>query len=313
MLNAAMVNLTIGTALAVIVGANNGAISLGANIGTHVIRRRGAILLSILGMTVGFLLEGHRMQNAIFGVIQSEGNYTTMLGAIVLSAVLALMILATRAGIPLSLSQVTVGGVVGAALVINLSIRMQTLVAYTVSWGLTPIVAAFLAALVRSCLRRAHKRASSILRSTQLYASLTIATSAYIAYILGANVLGVLAATIEAPSILKIASVLLGAVMGTVFLHGRIAQAAGDRLSTLMPASALAAQVSAAATLHVLTELGIPSSITQALIGAIVGTRLGVGVGVSNRRLLKETVIWWLIAPLGGLLLASALGKVFIA
>lgn len=306
-----MVGLAMGAALAVIVGANNGAISLGANMGAHVITHRGAVTLSVLGMTIGFLLEGRRMQGAVFGVIQSEGNPAALLSIIVLSTAFILMVLSTYAEIPLSLSQTTVGAVAGAALAVNLSIHTQTLAAYFASWTLTPVAAAVLAALIRSYLRRTRNENRSILRSTQLYAKLTIATSTYTAYILGANVLGVLAATIEAPGLPRTTFVLLAAVGGTTLFHSRIAQTAGDKLSTLTPVSGLATQLSAAATLHLFTEFGIPSSMTQALVGAILGTRLGRGVAISNRRLVRETVLWWLLAPLVGLLLANLLVRIW--
>jgi PiT family inorganic phosphate transporter len=69
-----------------------------------------------------------------------------------------------------------------------------------------------------------------------------------------------------------------------------------ERILALAGAASLAAQLGGALTVHFFTQLGIPVSITQAVIGGIVGIGQAKDIVIMNRRIVLRVVLGWIMA-----------------
>lgn len=73
----------------------------------------------------------------------------------------------------------------------------------------------------------------------------------------------------------------------------------GKQITALDPISALVATMATAITIHLFTQLGIPVSTSQAIVGAVVGVGLTKGIMGVNRRTLMVIPAGWVISVAG--------------
>jgi len=96
----------------------------------------------------------------------------------------------------------------------------------------------------------------------------------------------------------------IAAVAG-IFLFGyAVTSTVSEKILALAGAAALTAQVGGALTAHFFTQIKIPVSITQTVVGGVVGIGQAKAIVIMNRRMLLRVVSGWIMAPLTGLLLA---------
>ncbi|MCD6370056.1 MAG: inorganic phosphate transporter, partial [Thermoplasmata archaeon] len=92
-------------------------------------------------------------------------------------------------------------------------------------------------------------------------------------------------------------------LIGTYFLGRKTVRTAGEKIVSLDPSRAFAAQISGALIVEIFTQMHLPVSITQAVIGGIIGTGLVKGYRELNRKTLKNLAISWVLAPILSFLL----------
>lgn len=86
---------------------------------------------------------------------------------------------------------------------------------------------------------------------------------------------------------------------GALLWGYRIAETIGGRIVPLIPVTSFTVQLSTSFTVFILVALGIPSSITLALIGSIAGVGFARGLKyVNTRTLLKINAMWVIGVPL---------------
>jgi PiT family inorganic phosphate transporter len=95
--------------------------------------------------------------------------------------------------------------------------------------------------------------------------------------------------------------VILGAVV-----EGEKCFATVGKLTRLTPESAFWAALAAATTMFILTYLALPSSTSQAIVGAILGVGMVSGIP-PDLAMLYKIVGCWILAPLGGVFLSFIL------
>jgi len=135
-----------------------------------------------------------------------------------------------------------------------------------------------------------------------------IATSLVIAYVLGANNIGLIYGTIlngTAPSDLFAVFLTLVAIAGMLALgSGGVSGTIGDRMLVLSPLGVVSTFLASAVLLWLGTELAIPISLTQCLLGGMFGAALTKQVSVVNSRLAFESIASWMAAPTSAFILA---------
>ena len=130
----------------------------------------------------------------------------------------------------------------------------------------------------------------------------TLISGIFLGWTLGSNDSANVFGTAVAAKIVKYRTAILltslFVVLGAV-IEGEKCFAAVGELSVLTPRGAFMAALAAGLTMFVVTYLAIPSSTSQAIIGAIV--RVGLVSGIPGFSNLYKIVICWGITPIGGI------------
>ena len=160
------------------------------------------------------------------------------------------------------------------------------------------------------------------------FAYLMVFTSCAVAFAHGsndvANAIGPLAAVNQATSQLlnqpysletPLWILFLGAagiVVGLATLGYRVMKTIGEKIVTLSPSKGFSAQLAAALTVVIASQLNMPVSTTHTLVGAVIGIGLVEGVGSINIKSVQTIVMSWVITLPAGALLAVIFLEIFM-
>ena len=289
-----LVYLFLASIVSFIIAANNSANSVGTLYGSRVTSYHKAAIFSGIFVMLGTFLEGWKMTGAIGGGL-IENPLTLEMSLLVLLSTALLLFLFTHLSMPLSASQLLVGSIIGVAAAFAWEVNLEFTTLVVSSWLITFLSALGLAFLIYGVLIWISKKVSLFSLSKFYTVSLFIG-SAFIAYTLGANTIG-LVASLDL-SYLSISIAGISALLGTVFYGRKTVVTVGKRITMLDPPRAFSAQLAAALIVELFTQLHLPASITQAVIGGIIGTGLIKGYRELNRKTMKNLAASWFIAPL---------------
>jgi PiT family inorganic phosphate transporter len=298
-------------------GANDAANVFGTAVATRMVRFRAAAIVTGLFVVVGAVLAGGGTTATLghLGAVNALGGSFM----VALAAALAVMWM-TRSGLPVSVSQAIIGGIVGWNIFTGTRTDVSSLVKIVSSWVACPILAAGIAALLYLAARALVNRVSiHLLELDALMRYLLIAAGAFGAFALGANnianVMGVFVPAFPARTFplfgtvhVSVAEVLffvggLAIAVGVFTYSQRVMQTVGKSLFKLNPVTALVVVLAESLVLFLfasealeswLVARGLPSiplvpvSSSQAVIGAVMGIALvrrgrGVKFGVLGR------------------------------
>lgn len=297
--------------LSAALGGNNFSTCLGASLGAGIVRLSNAILIATAGVILGTLFEGHKLSNVVAGQILPTLSAPGLV--VILVSSLLVMAAVTLLHVPLSLSQVMVGAAWGLALATGTQIGSMFSIEVTASWISSPILAFLISAAVEIAVLRLGRKAKDVLALNHLYAILTLIAGFYAAYTLGANTLGLVVGLfpqgLADPLILSLVFS-AGAVVGIAFLSTGTVRSVADNLVGLSPSTALSAQFGGALSVHLFTQLGLPVSISQVVIGGMGGAASVKRIAITNKRIIQQIIAGWTIGPLAGAIVSFLLAKV---
>ena len=188
----------------------------------------------------------------------------------------------------------------------------------------------FIATLFTICFYQFSKRKLKNLSSDSeaQFAYLMIFTSCAVAFAHGsndvANAVGPLAAIYQAtnqilnqPYQLETPLWILflgatGIVIGLATLGYRVMKTIGENIVKLTPTKGFSAQLAAALTVVIASQLDMPVSTTHTLVGAVIGIGLVEGAAAVNFKSVRTIVSSWLITLPVGALLSIAFLELFI-
>jgi len=254
-----------------------------------------------LAFAAGYVLEGSKVSSTLTTGLTNAG---TQASEAALVAVLTLMAAFTILKFPASVSNVLLGSMLGVSLAMNATIRLNVLSYVIAAWLISPLSAAILAVLIRRVILSFEAR-TSLMAVESWSRVLGVVAVVVSGYTLGANNLGALLGFTSGP--LMSGLVLLAAVAGGLLFSGSVAWMVGWRMAVLSPSGYLSALLGASATLWVYTQLGIPTSVTQAIVGAMVVLSISRKPSIVDSRVVFEVLGSW------PLLLASSTVVAFVA
>jgi inorganic phosphate transporter, PiT family len=278
-------------------GSNDAASLFGPAVETQALRFRQAAWLVAFFAVLGAVMVGTR-GFATYGAIGSQTlltSFTTMLAAGVTVAMM------TGLRLPVSGTQAVVGAIVGGAILTG-GAHFAPLVKIFVSWVLTPL-GGLVAAYIPYRLISLHPRTLlGRLSSRERFVRVgLVLVTAYAAYSYGGNnVANITGVFVKAGLLAPLPAALIGSgalVLGMHTLGGRVIRTVGSAIVTLNPFAALVIVLAQAVTLNVYALLGVPVSISQAVIGAIVGIGLVKGARTIDRRVLLRVAFGWIGTP----------------
>ena len=277
-----------------LLGSNDSANIFGLSVEMGILKYRLVTIVAAIFIFLGAILGG---RNGIETI--SNFSDTNMYFAILstTSAVFTMFIL-SRLGIPSSSSQAIVGGILGAS-IINNNVKVNILLRLLVAWVLTPLGGMLFGFLMYKILSVPFNRIKSIQLRENMIVLFTLIIGAYGSFSLGANnvanVTGVFANQIGVSAAVFVGG--LSIALGALFSNKRVMYTISKKIIELDYFSAAISILGQAITVWIYSLVGIPVSVSQAIVGAVIGTGYARGSKLANKRLILRIVSTWIIAP----------------
>jgi len=294
--------LGLAATLAFLFGWNNSSFLIGNIRGSGTLSYRVAVVVSIIGLFLGVLLEGSKMATSLAGSLAPSTTGTVLLVTLLVSVTFTLAL--TLLSLPVSFSVVMVGAFLGATLSSHIQvdlIRSEEVIAF---WFLAPVATAVLTFAIYSSVTRLVTR-FSILTVDSLNRTGTVVSALLVSYTLGGNNIGMIFGSAQT-EVLKGTSdvgilflLAIVAAIGLVALgRGGVIGTIGDKVLSLSPQGVFSAFLASSAVVWIGTQRALPISISQCLLGGMLGAAYTRSMTVLNRRLVLETVSLWVVVPL---------------
>ncbi len=308
-----MFRLISGIFLGWSLGANDSSNVFGTAVASGVIKFSIAATITAIFVAAGSVLEGAGGMHTLSGLTDQNLN-SAFISALAAAVTVTAM---TFLSLPVSTSQAVVGAILGIGLALQQPIQWAKLQKVVLCWVGTPVgamvISFVLYKLFQFILGKLKLNALSL--STPIMWGL-ILSGAYGAYALGANnvanVTGVFAAaglvTVRWATIIGGVSIAIGAVT----YSKRVMYTVGEGLVKLDGFSAFVAVLSEAITIHIYAVIGVPVSTSQAIVGAVLGIGMALGMRTINNRTLINIVLGWLSTPVIAGAVAFVMMKVLV-
>jgi PiT family inorganic phosphate transporter len=297
------------------VGANDAANTFGPQIGAGIIAFRRAVVLAAVFAFLGAVGEGRKTFATVGGLtrLRPQTAAVATLGAGVS------VHLMTALGMPISTSHAIVGALLAVGTTEPAGIHRGILARVLASMMTAPVGAGVIAYLLYRLLAALQRSGGlDARRFDRLVRVTAVLVGCYAAYALGSNNVGnAMAPAVAAGVLAPTAGAVLGGAAiaaGVLTFSRRVILLVGNQITALDPASALVAAAATALTTHLFTQVGVPVSTSQAMVGAVVGVGLTKGIVAVNRRIFWLAPAGWLVSILAaGALTYLGLGALALA
>jgi phosphate/sulfate permease len=286
--------------LAFVFGWNNSSFLIGNMRASGTLGVTGAVLVSVVGLLVGTLVVGPRMLKSLDGSLAPSSPEIGL--AMTFGLSIAFTVGLTLLRLPASFSGIMVGSFVGAATALGLAVNSSQLLLIVSFWFIGPLVAALAAFLLRRAVSRIVS-GFSLVGMDSFNRVGVISGSLAVAFVLGANNIGLMAGTAAggdpAEGAVAAAGLAVVAVIGTIaFGKGQVSDTIGDRMLSLSPQGVFAVFAGAAITVLAGTLLQVPMSIGESVLGGMFGAAYSQRTTIINRRVASLSIGMWIITPL---------------
>lgn len=279
-------------------GSNDSANVFGTAVAAKIVRYRTAILLTALFVVLGAVAEGEKCFSTVgeLSTLSPRGAFLAALAAGIT------MFVVTYLALPSSTSQAIIGAIVGAGMVSGIP-EFSKLSKIVLCWVLTPLAGIIMSFIlyhlvgffIATSIRSPHMRSFIIFWSLIFAGCLG-------AYALGSNnVANVTGVYVGAGLLTPFEGVLIGSLSiasGALTYSKRVMMTVGRDITPLDDYAALIAVLAGAMTVEIFTQVGVPVSSSQAIVGGVAGIGLVKGVKTVSKRTLMEIVIGWISTPI---------------
>ena len=290
-------------------GSNDSANIFGTGVAAKIIKYRTAIILISIFVILGSVLEGEKC----FATVGKLSNLTPESAFWVALAAGITMFIVTYLALPCSTSQAIIGAVVGAGMVSGIPdfSRLYKIVA---CWILAPISAVILSFILYHLIGFFFERyiTSPQKRSVFIFWGLIFA-GCFGAYALGSNhVANVTGIYVGSGLLTPFEGALIGGLSiasGVLTYSRKVMTTVGKEITHMDEYSAFISALSGAVTVEIFTQVGVPVSTSQAIVGGVVGVGLIKGVKTVRKRTLIEIGIGWISTPISAGIISYILLK----
>ncbi len=282
-----MTSILLLAAVALVYSANNLGVIRSAYAG---VSRKGALLytgLALAGFSAGYLLEGYKVGSSLLSSLAEIEGASLDVALAVTFVVLAAF---TFLRLPASISNVSVGAVVGVALAQGVPVNFGGLIRIMGLWLIAPLTSAVLAVVIYR-LYRMFVSQLPLAPASRTGRFLGIAAILFSSYALAANNLGILVAFTGGA--LDLASILASALLGAALFSGLVAWTLGWRVAQLSPTGYAASLLAGSITLWAYTQLGVPASLSQCAVASMMALSLRRKPVVVNAGAVFEVLGSW--------------------
>lgn len=287
-------------------GANDTANVFGTGVTNELINYRLATILTAGFVVLGAIIEGPKVMDTV-------GRFTNLTLSTAFLAVLSAAItitLMTFLKLPVSTSQAILGAIVGITISTGgwNAVPQDKLIKILLCWLFTPLGAMIISIALFIVLAPIINRVRSFITFALITKIGIVTAGCYGAYTLGANnVANVTGAFVGTDLIEPLGGGLLGGIaigVGALTYSRGVMISVGKRIFPLGSFTSFVAVLAAAITFQVFTELRVPVSNSQAIVGAITGIGLLRGTRAINKRMLFSIFGGWFATPVVAALLS---------
>ena len=275
-------------------GRNDAANIYGTTVTSGILKYRSAALISSFAVLVGAILGGAGGMQTL----SSLSSHTLLSASVNAAAAGISVLLLNRLGLPVSSSQAVVGSIVGIGLLSG-SVDWLVVLKIVSCWITTPLVAAIVALFLYRLIGVAFKRVRSILVQDILLKSLAVIVGGFGSFALGANnvanITGTFADIIGVEKAVLIGGLSISA--GAIMFSKRVMYTIGTKIVALESFASVIALLAQSLTVLIYAFIGVPVSVSQAIVGAVIGVGLARGSRNFDARLLKRIIFGWVSTP----------------
>jgi len=281
-------------------GANDAANAFGTGVTSGLVSYRLAVILTAIFVILGAVMEGTKCMGTV-GYFTSLTLFTALLATLSAAITVTLM---TRLRLPVSTSQAILGAIVGVAIMGEgwRGLPMDKLTKVVLCWIFTPLGAAIISFLLFIGLGYLVNRVRGLAIFAHLMRIGILGIGCFSAYALGSNnVANTTGAFVGAGLISPIEGALIGSIsigVGAITYSRGVMRSVGSRISPLDPFSALVVVLAEAITVYLYTQIGVPVSTSQAVVGAVAAIGLAKGIRTVNRKMLFFILLGWIATPI---------------
>ena len=294
-------------------GSNDSANIFGTGVAANVLKWKTAVILISIFVIIGALAEGHKSMGTVGKMSHLSHNaaFVAALSAGICVSVFSFL------SLPVSTSQAIMGAVLGIGMISGIS-DFSRLYKVILCWIFTPIGALVLSGILYPIFGRLFRKfLTNIQLRNAFIKSALIFAGCYGAYSLGANnVANVTGVYVGSGFLTPFEASLLGSISiaaGVLTYSKKVMHTVGQKIVELDGFSAFISEFSAAITVHLFTQVGVPVSTSQAIVGGVTGVGLIKGARTVSKRTLLEIMIGWISTPLSSGIIAYLLMRIFIA
>ena len=286
-------------------GTNSAANVFGPPVASKMIKYQSAVILSAIFIVLGSLLQG---QSGI-ETIRGFSSNSVFLNSISVLAAAFTLVLMTFLKVPVSSSQAIMGSIIAINLLTHQSVDWTALIKVVFAWIGTPLGGAFFGFLFYHLFAKMIRKVKSIVLQGKILKMLTIIFGCYGAYALGANNVANITGVFSDELGIVYATLIGGIAIafGVLTFSKRIMLSVGNDVATLDYFTATIVVLSESVTVWIFALIGIPVSISQAVVGAIIGSSLAAGNAEINKRQVLKMVIAWVNTPISAGLMTIAI------
>lgn len=291
-----------------IVSGNNLSACSGVMISGKVVGKNTGIGITAVGYIAGLLMEGGFLRSSLLSGVPI---ISTEYAAVALASALLVFVISNLLRLPQSLSLVLASSAIGASLATGYYVSTGFAILMLSVWLAAPVISVFATMLLMAAARKAiNKR--HVWKTVRRIKAALIASSFLMAFVLGANTLGLIYAVMpntQMNQFLAIAAIGLG----SIFLSAGALRRIGNEIISIRYLNAAASQFVSSLIMEAATLFGIPVAGTEVLTSSIYGA------GVSYRgRLMSWKTAWsityeWVLTIVAGFAIAYVIGAVIVA
>ena len=295
-------------------GSHDAASCMGTAVGGGVLPLRRALILVGIFALLGAIIGGGRAIGTFKEGGILLGSITAQVAFVAAISAGSFIAVCTYIKFPISTTHAIVGATLGIGLAMSVAINWATIGKMGIVWLTTPTFALALGFIFYKSVKRAMRRVKKPATANLIFKILVITSGCYVAYSLGANNIGNVAGLIAGADIaVPMIAALIGGVailIGAITWGGRVTETVGKGITDIDPMMAFSAQLSAAIVLHIFSLVGMPTSASHAIVGAVMGVGLVKGMHAVNTKLARNIVLAWIITPVVATVIGFGLFKI---
>jgi PiT family inorganic phosphate transporter len=278
-------------------GSNNFA-SVFPGVAQKVVNYKVAIIVGAIFVVLGAWLGGA----AGMHTLSSITNQSLMSASVLIISAAIVVIFMSKFGIPASVSQAVLGGILGIG-IYNHDVNFAPLLKVLVIWAINPIVAIFVAMLLEFILGYFFKKIKSISLRSKVIKIGAIVIGGYGAYALGANNVANVTGAVATPIFhdnYSLAGLVggLAIALGVLTYSRKVMRTVGRDIAVLSSFGSVIAVLAMSINVWIFSLLGAPVSASQAIVGAVIGVGFLKGVSLINKKTILKIVTGWVATPL---------------